>query len=465
MALPEAHVDAVHDLRARTRGQIFERHTHGYEGARAAYNALATGRPICIFRPADVPDIVAAVHWAHESGMNIGVRGGGHSVAGHSSPNDALLIDLSGWRGASVDPSTLTADALAGSRLMDLDAATAAHTLAAPSGTFIDTGIGGLTLTGGISWLLASEGFACDALIGAQLVTISGDVIDVDEDHEPDLMWALRGGGGNFGVVTRLRYALTSVPRMYGGALRFRGAGLKDVIMRALAIEATAPDELVLAIVAWRGEDGAPGISVNFAWRGDAGAGAEAMRTLTAHEALFETDVSARSWLQQQAQYEPIPFGLRQYWKGHLVGRVDESLADALVSAAAEAGGSSFCLVELIHGRAHRIPESSAAFGGRAAVANVTALAIWDNPADDAAGISWARRFADSVEHLSLRGGGYLNYPELDQTAGRVAAAFPPESWNRLRQLKRRLDPDNRLRFNANIPPAESDTTDLRVTR
>ena len=338
---------------------------------------------------------------------------------------------------------------------MDLDAATGAYGLAAPSGTFVDTGIGGLTLTGGIGWILASQGYACDALIGARMVTVDGDVIDVDDQHEPELLWGLRGGGGNFGIVTHLRYALTSVPRMYGGALRFRGDGIRDVILRAFEIEAMAPDELVLAIVAWRGEDGAPGISVNFAWRGDPDAGAAAVRALTDHPALFESDVKGMNWLQQQAQYEPIPFGLRQYWKGHLVGTLDETLADALIAAASDAGGESFCLVELIHGMAHRIPESSAAFGGRAAVANVTALAIWEDAEADERQIAWARSFADSVSHLSLRGGGYLNYPELDQTGARVAAAFPPATWDRLRQLKRRFDPANRLRFNANIPPAD----------
>jgi FAD/FMN-containing dehydrogenase len=443
------------DLRARTRGEVLAPTDDGYEPARAAYNALATGQPACIFRPADVSDIVAAVRWAADVDLPIGVRGGGHSVAGHSSPNGALLVDLSRWRGADVDPVARTAEALAGSRLMDLDAATAAHTLAAPSGTFIDTGIGGLTLTGGISWILASQGFACDALIGARMVTVGGDVIDIDAQHEPELLWGLRGGGGNFGIVTHLRYALTPVPRMYGGALRFRGPGIRDVILRAFEIESTAPDELVLAIVAWRGEDGSPGISVNFSWRGDADAGAAAVRSLSDHEALFESDVKAMNWLQQQGQYEPIPFGLRQYWKGHLVGRLDETLADSLIEAASSAGPSSFCLVELIHGMAHRIPEASAAFGGRAAVANVTALAIWDDPDADDREIAWARRVAESVAALSLRGGGYLNYPELDQTAARVAAAFPPSTWDRLRQLKRGLDPANRLRFNANIPPAD----------
>lgn len=326
------------------------------------------------------------------------------------------------------------------------------HGLAAPSGTFIDTGIGGLTLTGGISWLLSSEGFACDALIGAQLVTAGGDVLEVDEKREPEVLWGLRGGGGNFGVVTRLRYALTPVPAMFGGRLRFRGEALRDAILRTFEVEASAPDELVLAMVAWRAEDGSPAISVNVGWRGDPEGGTAAIRALAEHPACYETDLKPMSWLQQQSMYQPIPFGLRQYWKGHLVGRLDETLADALLASASEETNESFALVELIHGRAHRIPESWASFGGRAAVANVTALAIWSDPADDETEIAWARRFADRVSPLSLRGGGYLNYPELDQTAARVAAAYPPESWARLQQLKRRLDPSNRFRFNANIP-------------
>jgi FAD/FMN-containing dehydrogenase len=420
-----------------------------------AYNALATGQPAYIFRPANVSDVVAAVRWAAEVDLPLGVRGGGHSVAGHSSPQGALLVDLSRWRGADVDPVARTVEALAGSRLMDLDAATAAYELAAPSGTFVDTGIGGLTLSGGIGWILASQGFACDALVGATLVTAEGDVLDVDAQSDPELLWGLRGGGGNFGIVTHLRYALTPVPQMYGGRLRFRGDGIRDVILRTLEIEATAPDELVLAIIAWRAPDGSPGISVNFAWRGDPEAGAAAVKALTSHAALFQTDVKAMNWLQQQAVYEPIPFGLRQYWKGHLVGSLDERLADALIAAASDAGEISFCLVELIHGMAHRIPAASAAFGGRAAVANVTALAIWEGEENDEREIAWARRMADSVAPLSLRGGGYLNYPELNQSATRVQAAFSAETWERLQQLKRRLDPANRLRFNANIPPAE----------
>jgi FAD/FMN-containing dehydrogenase len=448
--------ESVPDLRGCTRGEVLEPADLGYEAARAAYNAMAAGRPTTIFRPADLPDIVAAVRWAAGSGLAIGVRGGGHSVAGHSSPDEALLIDLSRWREATVDPAARTVDALAGCRLMDLDATTFAHGLAAPSGTFIDTGIGGLTLSGGISWLLSSEGFACDALIGAQIVTADGDVIEVDEMREPELLWGLRGGGGNFGVVTHLRYALTEVPAMFGGRLRFRGNALRDAILRTFEVEASAPDELVMALVAWRDEDGSPAITVNVGWRGHQDGGMAAVRALTTHPACYETDLKPMNWLQQQSLYQPIPFGLRQYWKGHLIGRLDESLADVLISSASKATHESFALVELIHGKAHRIPETHAAFGGRSAVANVTALAIWEDAADDEAEIAWARRLADRVSPLSIRGGGYLNYAELDQTAARVAAAFAPDSWDRLQRLKRRLDPTNQFRFNANIPPEDA---------
>ena len=174
-----------------------------------------------------------------ELDLPLAVRGGGHSVAGHSMPEDAVVIDLSLMRGVTVDPTTQTAEALGGSLLMDLDVATAAHGLAVPSGTFFDTGVGGLTLSGGISYLVASEGFACDALIGAELVTADGSIVQVDEAREPDLLWALRGGGGNFGVVTRLRYRLTTVGPMYGGrpALPRRGpAGGPRAAVRARPI-------------------------------------------------------------------------------------------------------------------------------------------------------------------------------------------------------------------------------------
>lgn len=446
---------ALPDLRARTSGRLLLPEHPAYEASRRTFNAMAGGRPLAILQPEDAADIVAAIRWAADADVGVGVRGGGHSVAGHSAPDGALLIDLSLWRGAEVDPVGRTALALAGSRLMDLDAATAAHGLAAPSGTFVDTGIGGLTLGGGISFIVASEGFACDALIGAELVTAAGEVVEVDEAREPDLLWGLRGGGGNFGVVTRLQYRLTDVTQVAGGRIRFRGDGIRRVLERVIALEQEAPDALTVQVLAWRSpEDGTPGLTLLVAWRGDAAGGADAMADLMADPCHLDGDVRAMSWLQLQAMNPPLPFGLRHYWKGHLVRETPAALVDAVLEAAGEIAGRSVVLIELIHGAAHRIPAATAAFGGRAAVANVTALAFWGDPAGDEEQIAWARGAAARFERFSLRGGGYLNYPELDQSASRVAAAYPPESFERLRQLKRLHDPANRFRFNANIPPA-----------
>jgi len=447
----------VTELRARTRGRLLAPGHPAYEASRRTFNAMAGGRPIAILQPEDTADIVAAVRWADDADVGVGIRGGGHSVAGHSAPDGALLIDLSTWRGADVDPAGRTAVALAGSRLMDLDAATAAYGLAVPSGTFVDTGIGGLTLGGGISFIVASEGFACDALVGAELVTAAGDVVDVDEEREPDLLWGLRGGGGNFGVVTRFRYRLTDVTQVASGRIRFRGAGVQRVLERIIALEQVAPDALTMQAIAWRSpDDGTPGLTLLVVWRGDPESGAAAVAELVADPCHLDGQVQAMSWLQVQAMNPPIPFGMRHYWKGHLVRETPAALADNVLQAAGEIAGRSVVLLELIHGAARRIPAASAAFGGRAAAANATALAFWGDPADDERQIAWARRTAVRFEPFSLRGGGYLNYPELDQSASRVAAAFGPEPFERLRRLKRVHDPANRFRFNANIPPADS---------
>ena len=306
-----------------------------------------------------------------------------------------------------------------------------------------------------ISYLVASEGFACDALIGAELVTAAGDVIDVDEEHQPDLLWGLRGGGGNFGVVTRLRYRLTDVTQVAGGRIRFRGDGVQRVLERIIALEQAAPDALAMQAIAWRSpEDGTPGLTFLVAWRGDATTAANAVAEIVADPCRLDGDVRAMSWLQLQAMNPLLPFGLRHYWKGHLVRETPAALADAMLEAAGEIAGRSVVLLELIHGAAHRIPAASAAFGGRAAAANVTALAFWGDPGDDQEQVAWSRRTAARFERFSLRGGGYLNYPELDQSATRVSAAFGPEAFEQLRRLKRLHDPANRFRFNANIPPA-----------
>ncbi|MFL5682915.1 MAG: FAD-binding oxidoreductase [Chloroflexota bacterium] len=437
----------------RTRGEVITPDNPSYDRARSLFNGMLDRRPRLVFRPIDISDLVAAVRSAEELDLPIAVRGGGHSVAGHAMPDGGFVIDLSRWRSATVDPQRQVAEAQGGCLLMDLDVATSAHGLAAPSGTFLDTGIGGLTLGGGISHIVASEGFACDALTSAQLVTADGRIVEVDDATQPDLLWALRGGGGNFGIVTRFRYRLTRIGPMYAGGLVFRGA-TADVLARLFTLDKDAPDALVLKANVWSEVDGSPIVKVNVAWRGEHEAGEDAIKELTSHPALVEANLRPMSWLQLQALNTPWPHGLRHYWKGHLVREATTGLAEAIASAAENSGDDGFILVELIHGAAHRVPPDSAAFGGRQAIANVTALGIWERSRQDDEVRAWARRAAQLFAPYSLAGGGYLNYAEVDQTAERVAAAFDPNTFERLRAIKRMWDPDNRFRYNANIPPA-----------
>lgn len=435
------------------RGHVIRHADAAYDVARRSYNGMLDRHPAIIVRPVDAADVAATIRWAADAGLGVAVRGGGHSVAGHSMPDGACVIDLAGLRSVSVDPRTGMVEADGGCLLMDLDVATTAFGLAVPSGTFFDTGVGGLTLGGGISYILSSAGYTCDVLVGAELVTADGRIVAVDEEREPDLLWALRGGGGNFGVVTRFRYQATPVEVIQAGSLRFRGPSMAEAVDAAIALDAAGPDELTTQLVFQR----PPGeteleLRISLTWRGDEASSRAGLAPFRALPGLVEDGVRSLTWLQGQARNASIPPGVRHYWKGHLVGSMPTGIGERLVELAGRAPGIDVVLVELIHGAPLRTPAESASFGGRAAVANVTALGIWFDPAEDDAHIAWAREVASMVSSVSLTGGGYLNYPETDQTAGRVAAAFGA-NFPRLQGIKRRVDPANLFRFNANIPP------------
>jgi FAD/FMN-containing dehydrogenase len=446
----------LEDLERRMRGDVVRAGESRYEDLRRTFNAMIDRRPQIIARPVDTEDVATAVRWAAEQAMPISVRGGGHSVAGHGVGDGALMLDLGEMRSVAVDPAARTAEVGGGALLGDLDRATTAYGLAAPSGTFSDTGVGGLTLTGGISFLLGVSGLACDALIGAEVVTANGSIHQVDEANDPDLLWALRGGGGNFGVVSRFRFALRPLESVIGGRIALGARAVPEMLERLFEAPRSDPDELTIQAVLVRREDLGGGLAVVIlgAWVGDA-AGADAIwAPFKKHPDVVEDGIGPMSYLDLQAMGARMGSAYRHYWKGHFVREAPQALIDVLM-AAHEAGTSlGGILIEPIHGEAHRIPDDHAAFGARAAVANVSALAIWERPEEDERHVAWARATAASLEPYSLRGGGYLNYAPADETASRVELAFGPERFARLRGVKRRCDPDNLFRFNANIPPA-----------
>ena len=313
------------------------------------------------------------------------------------------------------------------------------------------TGVGGLTLGGGIGHLTAQHGLTCDNLVGGEIVTPDGRVLEVSEDDE--LLWGLRGGGGNFGVVTRLDFTLFPLDGLVGGTLRYQGSGIREGLRRFRDLVASSPCDLSCQAEIGRNETGEPELLVVPAYTGSAG-DPDAIAALRATPGLVADEVRSQSFLDQQRLFDP-PYGKnRHYWKGHFVRELPDELIDELVDSVRKRGRpSDKVLIESLHGGPKEVGPEHGALGFRHAAFNVSAMAVWTDAADDADHIAWARETAAAIEPWSVRGGGYVNYMQADEPIERIRAAFGSDSFDRLQALKRRYDPGNLLRRNQNIPP------------
>lgn len=434
----------------------------GYDEARISFNGMIDKRPAAIVTCASTADVVAAVRAARAAGLPIAIRGGGHSVAGHGLADGAIVVDLRGMRAVTVDPERRVARAQGGALWEDVDPATVVHGMATTGGTFGDTGIGGLTLTGGIGYLMGTHGFTCDNLVAAEVVTADGEVVIAGPDGDPELLWALRGGGGNFGVVTDFVYAIHPLGPIQMGGISVPLRHAREALAAADALARSAPPEANVFIVGPTVDlvDGVapdpasapPVVRIALAFQGSAADAQELIRPLRAIPGAAG-DIVPATYQELQARTGKLPFGLRHYWKGHFVRELDPAAIEAAVTAMETApAGHSFMLLEAITGQARSEPAGGAAFGQREARWNVSALAIWEDPAEDETMRDWARRTADGLTGSSLTGAGYVNY-STDETPGRVRAAFDDARWDRLVAVKRRYDPDNVFRFNHNIRP------------
>jgi FAD/FMN-containing dehydrogenase len=425
-----------------------------YDDHRISFNGMLDRRPTAIVPCATTAEVVAAVRAARHAGLPIAVRGGGHSVAGHSLPDGALVISLAPMRGVEVDPERRIARAGGGALWEDVDAATYAQGFAVPGGTFGDTGIGGLTLGGGLGWLMPVAGLTCDNLIEAEVVTADGSVVVAGADRDADLLWALRGGGGNFGVVTRFTYRVTPIRPMAGGRLVYDGAAAREVFDRIQELMTRFPTAAMPTFGLHHDEDGRP--RMTFLLGIVDGSDPEPIFALLRRALpVLEDQLGHKTYLELQGLAGILPFGLRHYWKGHFLRDLDRDGFAELVDAvcADDAVGEAFVLLEGLAGVGRTEPgDVGAAFGQRAARWNASALAIWEDPALDDIAMGWARRVAGQLEPRSLKGGGYVNY-STEETLDRVKAAYGDDRWERLVAIKRRLDPDNVFRFNHNIPP------------
>lgn len=449
---------AIDVLRRTLGAQVCTPEDAGYDTERATFNATVQRRPAVIVRAHSTDDVRAAVLAANELGLPIAVRGGGHNVAGHAVADQALVVDLRDLRTVTVDPVLRTARVSGGAQWDDVDAAAWAHGLAVVGGTFGDTGVGGLTLGGGIGWLMGTQGLTCDNLLRAEVVTAGGELVVAGPDGDPELLWALRGGGGNFGVVTSFEFRLADPGPISGGYLRYPIGATEQVLQQVASLADTAPDALsFFVMVGVHDEARAEGPSetrVGIGWTGDAGELGRTIRPLREGLPLVSDDVAPMTYLELQAMSGRLPFGLRHYWKGHFLRALGDDVVSGVVdSLSAPRGALGGILIEAIRGAARREPDGGAAFGQRAAAWNATGLAIWQDEADDAEEIAWARAVAERLAVGSLAGVGYANYAPADEPVERVQLAFGRERFDRLVAVKRRYDPDNRFRFNLNVPP------------
>ena len=445
-------------LQRALRGPVLVPDHPAYDVARTTFNAMTDRHPAVIGCCAGSDDVAVAVAWARNEDLPAAIRGGGHSVACHSVCDGGLVIDLRLLGGVQVDPDSRRVRVGGGATWRSVDALSAAHRLAMPGGAYDTTGVAGLTLGGGIGHLMGLHGLALDNLVSAEVVLADGGVVTASETREPELFWALRGGGGNFGVVTEFEFALHPLPAVWGGIIAYPRPHMRGAIRLFRDVMASAPDKLTLMCYLNHEKvpDGAGFITVCFA--GDAEAAEEAIRPLRESLPVLSDGLGLTSYLQIQVMQGDLPFGLRHYWKGQFVDSLPDDLIDEIVDhyLAYPQHGWDDVLIEQMHGAALRVPPDATAFSRREKCFNVSALAIWEDAAGDAEHIAWARRTAAVLADRSTSGGGYLNYGAPDEPIERVRAAYGDANFERLRQVKRRYDPHNLFRFNHNIPPAEA---------
>jgi FAD/FMN-containing dehydrogenases len=423
-----------------------------YERARLCFNLLIDRRPTAIARCVDAEDVATALAFAQANDLEIAVRGGGHNPAGHCAVDDGLVIDLTRMRNVEVDPEAGLAISEGGATWVDFDAATQAHGLVTPGGVVGSTGVAGLALGGGIGHLTAQYGFTCDQLIAAELVTPAGEVIRANGDETPELLWGIRGGGGNFGVATRLKFRLHPLERVVGGRLEYAGERVGDALRLHRDAVARAGNDLSLQTQLTVAEDLSPKLTVAACYTGSGDDPAE-LSDLRAAPGLVNDGVRPQGFLDQQRVFDP-GYGVdRNYWKGHFVRELPDELIDVLLGRMPALGRPpGAILIESLHGATKDVDPDTAALGYRDAAFNISVMASWVDAAVDDEHIAWARETAAAIEPCSVSG-GYANYMQADEPIERVRAAYGPESFDRLRALKTTYDPENVLHRNQNIPP------------
>jgi len=433
----------------------------GYEQGRRVWNGTIDRRPLAIVPCRTVDDVVQTVRAAADQGVPLAVRGGGHSLPGFSTCDGGIVLDLAPMSGVRVDADSRTALVGGGATWRDVDAATEPFGLATTGGLVSSTGVGGLTLGGGIGWLTRRCGLACDNLLGATLVTAAGDVVIAGADADPELLWGLRGGGGNFGVVTEFEFRLHPVPTVTGGMAMFDAERAREVFAFWREWVSTLAEELTPMLVLLEGPPvegvpknlhGRPVLAIAGCDVADAHRAAEHLAPVRdLRPDLFAFDEMPYTSLQRMFDAD-LPAGDRYYFKGGFGSAYPDSMLDVLLEHFDRRPGPR-CEVDVHHmgGAASRVGDMDTAFPGRSAAFTSNVYACWTDPAQDDAHRAWARDLAAAL-HARGDARNYVNFmSEVDASLAEVA--YGDERLARLRELKRRHDPSNLFRLNHNVAP------------
>jgi FAD/FMN-containing dehydrogenase len=454
----------IERFRSRLHGELLRAGDEGYEKARRVWNGMIDKHPALIARCFGASDVVNAVAFAREHGLLMSVRGGGHNVAGTAIADDGLVVDLSPMTRIQVDPEGRTVRAEAGVTIGELDERTQAFGLATPMGVVSETGIAGLTLNGGIGWLRRKHGLSSDNLVSVDIVTAEGRFLTASETENEDLFWAVRGGGGNYGVVTSFEYRLHPVgPEVMFCFVFYPGDKARDVLRYMNGYMAQAPDEVSPLGVLGRvpADDTFPDerhgeqfVAVLAMYAGEVEEGEQVLRPLRGiAEPIVDLSGPIPYTEAQKALDEDYPDGGRYYWKSANVEGMGEEIMDRLI-AHAEAAPSGHSTIDVWYqgGAMGRVGAGESAFGDRSAPVLLGIEANWEEPRDDEANVAWTREVVEDMRRFS-DGGMYLNFPGfLEEGQDMVREAYG-ENYERLVALKNRYDPANLFRVNQNIKP------------
>jgi FAD/FMN-containing dehydrogenase len=454
-------VKTLSELREVVRGEVVAPEDADYEDARRVHNGMIDRRPAVVVRVMNAGDVMAAVSFAREGGLDVAIRGGGHSGPGFGTCDGGVVVDFSRMRSVRVDPTAKTARADSGVTWGDFNAATHAFGLATTGGIISTTGIAGLTLGGGIGYLTRGYGLSLDNLVSADVVTADGQMLVASEDENADLFWAIRGGGGNFGVCTSFEYRLHPVEDVYWGPMFYEIEETENVLGFYREFISNAPEEMG-AFPAFQiapplpfipeARHGDMFVAIVACWSGSPEEGEKRFRA-------FHEVAEVKAELVGRVPYPAInaafdglfPKGIRQYWKGNFV----KELSDDAIAAHIEHGPKAPTVSSTMHlypinGACHRVARDATAFGHRDANFAMVVVSAWENPADDGANMQWVRDYSAAMAPYS-ESGGYINFMDRDDT-DRVQANYG-NNYARLVELKSKYDPGNLFTVNQNIIP------------